>query len=66
MYSILIKTGSKSFEFDASEETGVFTGNEAETKARYLELLAEYPSSKLIIVHNVEVTSELTLTDVTE
>ena len=64
MYSILVKTGSKTFVYDASEETGVFSGDEAETKARYLELLAQYPSSELVIVHNVTVTNELTIADV--
>lgn len=63
MYSILIKNGSKSYEYDANEEGEVFVGDEAETKARYLELLAEYPSSKLVIVHNTTVTDDITITD---
>lgn len=64
MYSILIKNGSKSYEYDANEEGEVFEGDEAETKARYLELLAEFPSSKLVIVHNVTITDDITITDV--
>ena len=64
MYSILIKVSSKNFIYDADEEGVIFAGDETETKRRYLELLAEYPSSKLVIVHNVEVTNDLTITDV--
>lgn len=63
MYSILIKDGSKTYVYDANEEGEVFVGDEAETKARYLELLAEYPSSKLVIVHNTTVTDDVTITD---
>ena len=63
MYSILIKDGSKTYIYDANEEGEVFVGDEAETKARYLELLAEYPSSKLVIVHNTTVTDDITITD---
>ena len=63
MYSILIKDGSKTYFYDANEEGEVFAGDETETKARYLELLAEYPSSKLVIVHNTTVTDDITITD---
>ena len=70
MYSILIKTGDTTYIYavtkDAEEQTVIFSGNEAETKAFYAELLEKYPSSQLVVIHNVEVTSELTLTDVTE
>ena len=70
MYSILIKTGDTTYIYavtkDAEEHTVIFSGNEAETKAFYAELLEKYPSSQLVVIHNVEVTSELTLTDVTE
>lgn len=70
MYSILIKTGEKTYIYavtkDAEEQEIVFTGNEAETKEFYAELLEKYPSSKLVIIHNTEVTSTLTITDVTE
>ena len=64
MYSILIKTGSKNYIYDADDEGVIFTGDETETKARYEELLAEYPSSKLVVVHNVTVANDLTITDV--
>ena len=70
MYSILIKTGEKTYIYavtkDVEEHEIVFTGNEAETQEFYTELLKKYPSSQLVVIHNVEVTSELTLTDVTE
>ena len=65
MYSILIKTGSNTYTYDADEETKVvFAGDLTETKERYLELLKEYPSSKLVIVHNTTVTDEITIEDV--
>ena len=64
MYSILIKTGSKTYEYDADDEGVVFTGDETEIKARYLELLESYPSTKLVIIHNVTVTNDLTIADV--
>lgn len=70
MYSILIKTGDTTYIYaltkDAEEQPVIFAGNEAETKAFYAELLETHPSSELVIIHNVEVTSEFTLTDVTE
>jgi len=70
MYSILIKTGDTTYIYavtkDGEGHTVVFSGNEAETKTFYAELLEKYPSSQLVVIHNVEVTSELTLTDVTE
>ena len=65
MYSILIKDGSKTFVYDMDAETGSpFAGTLEETKARYTVLLASYPSSKLVVVHNTTVTSELTIADV--
>lgn len=64
MYSILIKNGSKTYIYDADEEGVIFTGDLAETKARYVELLAEYPSSKLVIVHNTTITDDITIADV--
>ena len=64
MYSILIKNGSKTYIYDADEEGEIFTGDLAETKARYVELLAEYPSSKLVIVHNTTITDDITIADV--
>lgn len=69
MYSILIKTGDKTYIYAVVDNEGVeeiFTGNVTETKEFYTELLTKYPSSKLVVIHNVEVTSEYTLTDVTE
>ena len=70
MYSILIKTGDTTYIYavtkDGEGHTIVFSGNEAETKTFYAELLEKHPSSELVVIHNVEVTSELTLTDVTE
>ena len=36
----------------------------AETKIKFNELLQKYPISKLVVVHNVTVTNELTLEDV--
>jgi hypothetical protein len=62
MYSILIKTGSEYYSYDTVDGT-VFTGNLEETKARYSELLQEYPASKLVVVHNTTVTTELTIVD---
>ncbi len=67
MYSILIKEGSKTFIYDTDESTGtVFAGTLAETQARYTALLAQYPSSKLTVVHNTTISSEFTITDVAE
>ena len=70
MYSILIKQGDKTYIYatvkNEQEEDVVFAGNEAETKEMYASLLERYPSSKLVIIHNTEVTSTLTITDVTE
>lgn len=65
MYSILIKTGSNTYTYYADEETKVvFAGDLTETKELYIELLKEYPSSKLVVVHNTTVTNELTIADV--
>lgn len=62
MYSILIKTGSEYYSYDTIDDT-VFTGNLEETKTRYAELLQSYPASKLVVVHNTTVTSELSIVD---
>lgn len=65
MYSILIKNGNNTFVYATDETTGEpFTGSAAETKIKFNELLQKYPISKLVVVHNVTVTNELTLEDV--
>lgn len=66
MYSILIKNGNNTFVFVTDDESGAeFTGTLGETKAKYAALLDKYPRSKLKVVHNVIVTDELTIEDVT-
>ena len=57
MYSILIKTGDTTYIYavtkDAEEHTVVFTGNAAETKAFYAELLETHPSSQLVVIPQI-------------
>lgn len=65
MYSILISKGTNVYSYAVDEVSGdVFTGTSAETKVKFNELLQKYPISKLVVVHNVTVTNELTLEDV--
>lgn len=65
MYSILRKNGASSFVYVIDEGTGKpFAGNLAETKELFNELLQTYPISSLVIVHNCNVTAELTIEDV--
>lgn len=65
MYSILIKNGNNTFVYALDDVSGeVFTGSLADTKTKFNELLQKYPISKLVIVHNVTVTPDLTIVDV--
>lgn len=58
MYSILIRNGDKSYIYHMNAD-----GSDA-TTAKVRELLATYPIGKLVVVHNVTMTSDVTLTDV--
>lgn len=65
MYSILIKNGNNAYAYALDEVSGeAFTGTLAETKEKFNSLLQKYPISKLIVVHNTTVTSELSIVDV--
>lgn len=65
MYSILISKGTNVYSYAVDEVSGdVFTGTSAETKVKFNELLQKYPISKLIVVHNTNVTAELSIVDV--
>jgi len=65
MYSILIKNGNTTFVYATDETTGEpFAGSLADTKTKFMELLQKYPISKLVVVHNTEVTNDMTITDV--
>ena len=65
MYSILISKGTNMYSYAVDDVSGdVFTGSAAETKVKFNELLQKYPISKLVVVHNVTITNELTLEDV--
>lgn len=65
MYSILIKNGNNTFVYALDDVSGeVYAGSLADTKAKFNELLQKYPISKLVIVHNVTVTPDLTIVDV--
>lgn len=65
MYSILIKNGNTTYIYATDETTGEpFAGSAADTKTKFMELLQKYPISKLVVVHNTEVTNDMTITDV--
>ena len=64
MYSILIKNGDKSWIYNTNDDGSVFKGDSTATKARVQELMATYPLGKITVVHNVNLTSELTIEDV--
>ena len=65
MYSILRKNGNTSYVYVLDEATEKpFVGNLAETKEKFNELLQTYPISALVIVHNCNVTADLTIEDV--
>ncbi len=66
MYSILIKNGdSAAYKFAIDDTTGEqFAGTLAETKEKFNELLQKYPISKLTVVHNTTVTTDLSIVDV--
>lgn len=65
MYSILIKNGNSTYIYATDETTGeAFAGSAADTKTKFMELLQKYPISKLVVVHNTEVTNDMTITDV--
>ena len=65
MYSILVKNGNNSYTYaldDVTEQP--FAGSLADTKTKFMELLQKYPISKLVVVHNTQVTNDMTITDV--
>lgn len=64
MYSILIKTGEKSYSYYANADGSIFKGDTETTKEKVKELLGTYPLGKLEVVHNVTLTAEFTLEDV--
>lgn len=65
MYSILVKVGTDTFKYASDEVSGEnFAGSLVETKEKFNELLQKYPISKLVIVHNTTVTSDLSIVDV--
>ncbi len=64
MYSILIRTGDKSYIYHMNADGSVFAGDSDATTEKVRELLATYPIGKLVVVHNVNVTSDVTLADV--
>ncbi len=64
MYSILIKNGEKSFFYHLNADGTVFSGNSEAAKAKVQELLETYPLGKIVVVHNVNITSGITLEDV--
>ena len=65
MYSILVKIGTDTFKYASDEVSGEnFAGSLVETKEKFNELLQKYPISKLVIVHNTTVTSDLSIVDV--
>lgn len=64
MYSILIRQGDKSFIYHMNADGSVFAGDSEAAVAKVRELLATYPIGKLVVVHNVTMTSDVTLTDV--
>ena len=64
MYSILIRTGDKSFVYYTNPDGQAFAGDSEAAREKVRELLATYPIGKLVVVHNVTMTSDVTLTDV--
>mgnify|MGYP006334659163 CR=1 FL=1 len=65
MYSILIKKDSSAYTYAIDDVSGeVFSGTLAETKEKFSSLLQKYPISKLVIVHNTTVTTDLSIVDV--
>ena len=64
MYSILIRNGDKSYIYHTNPDGQAFAGDSEATTAKVRELLATYPIGKLVVVHNVTMTSDVTLTDV--
>lgn len=65
MYSILINKGTNLFAYALDEVSGEpFAGTLVETKAKFNELLQKNPISRLIVVHNTTVNTDLSITDV--
>ena len=65
MYSILINKGTNVFAYALDDTTEQpFAGSLADTKTKFNELLQKYPISKLTVVHNTTVATDLSITDV--
>ena len=65
MYSILERIGTDTFKYAIDDVSGeIFAGSLAETKDKFNALLQKSPISKLVIVHNCTVTTDLSIVDV--
>lgn len=64
VYSILIKTGEKSFTYYTNTDGTQFSGDETAVKAKLQELLETYALGKLAVVHNVNLSADFTIEDV--
>ena len=64
MYSILIKMSDKRYSYHTNEDGTVFAGDEAACKAKLTELAQTYPLGSLVVVHNVNLTTDFEIEDV--
>ena len=65
MYSILVKNAGKNYVFHLGQDGKTFTGDEQETLEEVQKLLESYPLGSIVVVHNVTLTADLSLADVT-
>jgi hypothetical protein len=66
MYSILIKDTDTSFHYLLGDDEARWSGTKEEAQAKVAVLLKQFTINRLEVVHNVTITSEITLADVGE
>ena len=65
MYSILLKYGSdNTWIFYSELGSDKWTGNLSETKAKFIELLEQYPYTQINVVRNCVISGVVDITEV--
>lgn len=63
MYSILIRNSEKSLSYVTNTDGSVFAGDSDAVKDKLLEIASTYPIGKIVVVHNVNLTTDFTIED---
>lgn len=64
MYSILIKVSDTTYQYATNPNGANWAGDVDAAKAKVLELLETYPITRIKVVHNADLTANLSIADV--